>query len=824
MSMEDVQKWIASLDEEWLLVLDNSANKNIERLIPPGNRGNILYTSRDQEIGLSLPPGSIAEVNDMKPDEAITLLLLTAGHTVAYNEALRAEAAPVVEQLGGLALAIDQAGAYIRSLKMSIRDYSGLLKTKREELLRDPHVKSRDPRNQAVYATFDISYKAISDTVKEYNGYARAEDARNALKILRLVCFYHNESVMAEMLARASFSRREVNRREEFPLGHGKDSLENLVGVRDGWNYEPFHLGCMLLEKFSLVRIRVDPKGLEVSMHVLVHAWARDSMGEAERAQRAKHARAILFDSLGHGKTLGDYAFRRRMAPHIEACLEHATGVEQDDPLLESEYYDKLGTLYQQTGQFDKAQEAIEKCIENRKWGQGHDGEMALTGMNKLSRFYQNLGNFGEAERIVLEIVELRAHKIDDLEQRIVTQESELSKQSQVTQQAPPVQQKARRISRYTFRPKVTEQPEPDYAKLIKDDKELLSIWYINQGRCLFRLEGIYMAQTNWDLAEQACFKTIGMRKVHDPDKVALSERNLASIARSKAGVSSWSQPSESEAIAKVERAYAAMNAAIEQHGEDHMKTLDALRDLARAELAAENLRRAEELALDHRYRCELVFGKSHSRTLDALSLVAEVFVGEGEVIAGETARRELLRASQAGLGLHHPDSIQCLFDLGMAIYMQGRFEEGLMIATRAHGFMEVRLGANHDRVVRYRQFLDEVKEKTADITIAAHVELAKGYARNALRTHAGYTERLNVPTGGFDYRSEHLVEHWIKINHIARGWDDTDPVLPEKVYFPTKPPLYTGFFPDEQEVHDRQAYPKSHPSLDRKISIERFA
>jgi hypothetical protein len=53
-SVNSVLQWISFLQEKWLIVFDNADNLPLEvvnKFIPPGNRGNILITSRNQSIG-----------------------------------------------------------------------------------------------------------------------------------------------------------------------------------------------------------------------------------------------------------------------------------------------------------------------------------------------------------------------------------------------------------------------------------------------------------------------------------------------------------------------------------------------------------------------------------------------------------------------------------------------------------------------------------------------------------------------------------------------------------------------------------------------------
>ena len=53
-SVKSVLQWISSIQEEWLIVFDNADEpppEVVAKFIPPGNRGNILITSRNRSMG-----------------------------------------------------------------------------------------------------------------------------------------------------------------------------------------------------------------------------------------------------------------------------------------------------------------------------------------------------------------------------------------------------------------------------------------------------------------------------------------------------------------------------------------------------------------------------------------------------------------------------------------------------------------------------------------------------------------------------------------------------------------------------------------------------
>ena len=123
-SAESVLHWISCIQEEWLIVFDNADDLSpdaVAKFIPPGNRGNILITSRNRSMGRLIAYENVIEINEMEEVDAITLLL-KASCLDASAEHLQA-AKNIVASLGCMPLAVDQAGAYIEAGKCDINEY-----------------------------------------------------------------------------------------------------------------------------------------------------------------------------------------------------------------------------------------------------------------------------------------------------------------------------------------------------------------------------------------------------------------------------------------------------------------------------------------------------------------------------------------------------------------------------------------------------------------------------------------------------------------------------------------------------------------------------
>ena len=133
--MEAVKRWLTN-HSGWLLILDNADDLAMaSAFLPVGQTGHILLTTRAQAAGSIA--NSIA-VESMDKEEGIQLLLKRAKVPLPdtpIDQEAQSQARAIVDVLGGLPLAIDQAGAYIEESGCSLAQYLAFYRTRRRELL-----------------------------------------------------------------------------------------------------------------------------------------------------------------------------------------------------------------------------------------------------------------------------------------------------------------------------------------------------------------------------------------------------------------------------------------------------------------------------------------------------------------------------------------------------------------------------------------------------------------------------------------------------------------------------------------------------------------
>ena len=137
-SVDSVLQWISFLQEEWLIVFDNAdvpPPEVVEKFIPPGNKGNILITSRNRSMGRIVSFENMIEIKEMEETDAITLLL-KASHLDPFPENLEVSK-KIVNELCYIPLAVNHAGAYIEAGKCDIDQYLRQFSVHRQALMSD---------------------------------------------------------------------------------------------------------------------------------------------------------------------------------------------------------------------------------------------------------------------------------------------------------------------------------------------------------------------------------------------------------------------------------------------------------------------------------------------------------------------------------------------------------------------------------------------------------------------------------------------------------------------------------------------------------------
>jgi hypothetical protein len=378
----------------------------VAKYMPTGNRGNILFTSRNPAMGgSSITRETSLNVENLDQKNAISLLLKSAWLDESSPE-LRQAAAPIVDALCLLPLAIDQAGAAIRSGSCTINDYLRMYSEHRQRLMCHSSYKGASNYGRAVYATWDLSFAAIEANSKG-PGLVAAEAAESAIVILQTFACFHHDNILEDIIRRAAEApwkpRNDIrlypSRRASYAL------LFPLLQRRKDGSWDPlfFREGIQMLLSFSL--IKRNPMGNGYSMHPLVHLWSYDRMSEEERQSRCISANILLSLSINFQFTTEEYAFRRTLIPHIKANdSREGISIPYDD-----DQFAGFALALHNSGFWTEAEKLQVQVMETRSrvFGEEHSDTLAI--MEDLASTYGRQGRLEEAQNLTVRVMETRS-------------------------------------------------------------------------------------------------------------------------------------------------------------------------------------------------------------------------------------------------------------------------------------------------------------------------------------------------------------------------------------------------------------------------------
>ena len=285
--IQATKRWLQT-HRGWLLILDNADEPDlIAPFLPQMGSGHLLITTRAtalRHLGMTTP----FTVETFGPSDGALLLLRRAGllpPDAPFEQATQQDqtlALEITRELGGLPLALDQAGAYLEATGTSLAFYQQIYQQHRADLLKERRGSEQD-HPDPVATTWLLSFQRV--------------EARNAAaaELLRLCAFLAPDALGEEILL------------------HGRGILGPMLSpvIADRYLLEQAYEA---LRTYSL--ITRDPSQKTLTVHRLVQAVIRDTL--PREVQREWMQQAVLLLNTAFPRV----QFETWAA--CERCLSHA--------------------------------------------------------------------------------------------------------------------------------------------------------------------------------------------------------------------------------------------------------------------------------------------------------------------------------------------------------------------------------------------------------------------------------------------------------------------------------------------------------------------
>ena len=344
-----LRNWLERSAYRWLVVFDNAEPGVLDGVLPENGIGQVIITSRASDW----PNVSATRaVGRLSTQEAVALFREVTG--LSTDD----QAGQVAEELGGLALAIEQAAAYIRQTRSSYGDYLNALRT--------------DPGT-----IFDADLaKAESVAVRVWR------------RSLDRVTAGQQEHPAAVLLGIMSYLAPDDIPRQLF-------SSSTARGVPPLSRFAPLMVTLAIGELAAYSLVGIDRDSGAITVHRVIHQLTR--LDAASRGhEQAYCAAAIGLLDAAPGSLAAEKIPPRRLLLHVTAATEHAErlGVapEQSVRVLNQ----VAGELID-VGQLDTARPLLGRALRISRSHLGPDHHGTLTARHNLALALGRAGRIQEA-------------------------------------------------------------------------------------------------------------------------------------------------------------------------------------------------------------------------------------------------------------------------------------------------------------------------------------------------------------------------------------------------------------------------------------------
>jgi tetratricopeptide (TPR) repeat protein len=640
---EAVLLWLRQ-QQSWLLVIDNLDDITVAgRFLPEnGPQKHTLITTRDPNT--SGIPAEPFEISLLDPEDAVELLSTLSNIPILPNSTELEEANKIVDELGYLPLAIEQAAAFIREVTGDLTIFAQEYRANRKEVHRWVP-KGNRPYIYCVATTWSMSFEILRSR------------HLNAAKLLQLLAFLNPDGILIDFL-RAGAESLDENLR--LVISSRSKLAETLLE----------------LEKFSLIKFH-RAEGL-ISIHRLVQTVVSDEMTEADRISSEKNVIELCLQAFPEELTNETRSTCRQYQSQVLGALmrtqtnktrksaqlryelglflyddgkfydghnitkqaadifSSVSGVESQENLRALEM---LALFQHELGRRQEALQLYEEVLERRKKALGAEHPLTLWAMNNLAVLYHDQGRRDEALQLKEEVLERRkkvlgAEHPDTLRamNNLATSYHDQGRRDEALQLYEEVVER---------RKKALGAEEPDTLRAMNN----LALLYHDQGR---RDEALQLKEEVLERGK----KVLG---AEHPDTL-MAMNNLAA--------SYHHQGRREEALQLWEEVLERRKKVL---GAEHPDTLMAMNNLAVS--YHHQGRREEALQLQEEVveRRKKVLGAEHPNTLVAMNNLAISYHDQGRRDEALQLQEEVLEKRKKVLGAEHPETLTAMTNL--AIY-----------------------------------------------------------------------------------------------------------------------------------------------------------
>jgi len=672
--LEAVERWLR-MHAGWLLILDNvdtaEAQSAVNAVFPNLTTGHVLITSRLTDWGT----GVNAVELDVLSLPASTEFLLERTERKAETPTAPArqltdtdpdEAESLAEELGRLALALEQAGAYICANRITFAEYRRRLTEVEREVLTwfDPAVM-KYPKSVAV--TWQASVRKLHD------------EGRN---LLNLLCWLAPDPIPVALI------KTEPKEPPHFPIDDRERALRDLSA-------------------YSLAKWNAS--GDAVTVHRLVQDVTRTRLAELKRTEVLKDSLSVMV-----AFCVGDPQDPRTWKSVYRPASAHVLPLTQVGVAMRicsptSRLANEVGVFFKACADYGPSEVLLRRAVALDEIDREMSHPTGTHALNNLAALLDETNRIGEAESLLARALELNVAMHGPDHESVAVTLNNLAELFEATDRRAEAEQSLRRALVIYESTSGTSTPEvatvlTNLARVLHDTNQLSEAEALfrraltideacfgrehpHVARHLNNLAGL-LSETNRHAEAESLFRrALAIDEVNfGPEHPATANRlsNLAGLLL------------ETNRHAEAERLYERTLAICEAcFGPQHPEVARIVNNLL-AETG--RLTQAEPMARRALAIYESSFGPTHSNVAFALNNLAHLFAGTKPAEA-ELLYRRALAIRETSHGPNHPNVASALGNLATVLFQTGRHDEAESLTRRALAIDEASYGSTHSAV-----------------------------------------------------------------------------------------------------------------------------
>ncbi|MEK8021880.1 MAG: tetratricopeptide repeat protein [Candidatus Parabeggiatoa sp.] len=610
-----VKNWLAT-QTHWLLILDNADEVKIVgelTALAREEKRHIVLTSRAQ---MTEPFAPALFIPKMALDDGVTFLLHRAfeqprnqyGVIQDYHWRDEETAEQLVEMLGALPLALDQAGAYIRETQCGLSGYLERYQRHGPELLRERGSLFNEHEHPAPIA---VTWLLSFEKIKTANPIA--------IEVLCLCAFLHPDNIPEEV-------------------------FQDLVVLE-------LDQALKLIFQYSFVQR--DPSSKILRIHRLVQTILRDEMDEATQRDWAEKAVRAVNRAFPDPDKFSNWSSCERLLPSAQTCaglliekwkLEYKEAGRLlpsaqtcadliEEWKLESEdagcLLHKMASYLKRTkADYESAKLLYERALAIRKKVFGQEHPDVAESLNDLALLYKTQGKYDEAEKGYKRALAIR--------QKVLGQESL------------EVAESLHNLAFLYTRQAEYEEAEKSFKRSLAIKKKRLVQEHPMVANTLRGLATLYYAQGDYEKAEPLFERSLAIRKKvfeQESRTVAITLSGLATLYYAQ-GEYEKSKPLFEKSLAIPKKLF----------GQEHPDVAESLNNLALLSQAQGNDEKAKQWFEESLAIREKVFDQEHPDVAESLNNLARLYDAQGDYEQAKPLYERAIKMAKKFFKPEHPE------------------------------------------------------------------------------------------------------------------------------------------------------------------------